>query len=154
MDIENELKNVLRYDPETGELFWTSIAHKSVKNKKAGTPDRLGYIIVLYKGRPYKAHRIAWLLTHGCWPIGMIDHIDGNPSNNRLDNLRDVDNATNQINRHKARKDSVSGLMGASPYKDKWRAQIKRNGVIKYLGVYNSAVEAHAAYLKEKNHAI
>lgn len=151
MDIESQLKEVLRYEHETGLLFWTDKAHKSVKNKRAGTPNHLGYIIVLFKGRRYYAHRLAWLLTHGCWPEKMIDHIDGNPSNNAILNLRDVDNQTNQINRHKARKDSSSGLMGASPFRNKWKAQIKRNGVVKYLGLYDSAMEAHKAYKAEKN---
>ena len=151
MDIESKLAEVLRYEPETGLLFWTDKAHKSVKNKQAGTQNHLGYIIVLFKSKPYKAHRLAWLLTHGSWPSQMIDHIDGNTSNNVLSNLRDVDNKANQCNRHKARIDSKSGFMGASPYRNKWRAQIKRNGVIKYLGLYKTAFEAHEAYQKEKN---
>ena len=151
MDIESQLSMVLRYEPETGFLFWTDKAHKSVKNKQAGTPNHLGYIIVLFKSKPYKAHRLAWLLTHGSWPRQMIDHIDGNTSNNALSNLRDVDNKTNQCNRHKARADSKSGLMGASPFRNKWKAQIKRNGIIKYLGLYDTALEAHAAYQQEKN---
>ena len=151
MDIESQLSEVLRYEPETGFLFWTEKAHKSVKNKQAGTPNHLGYIIVLFKGKPYKAHRLAWLLTHGLWPNQMIDHIDGNTSNNALSNLQDVDNKTNQCNRHKARADSKSELMGASPFRNKWKAQIKRNGIIKYLGLYDTALEAHAAYQQEKN---
>lgn len=153
MDIELQLAEVLRYEPLTGLLFWTDKAHKSVKNKQAGTPDHLGYIIVLFKSKPYKAHRLAWLLTYGSWPSQMIDHIDGNTSNNALVNLRDVDNKTNQCNRHKARIDSKSGLMGASPYRNKWKAQIKRNGIIKYLWLYNTAQEAHEVYKKEKNGA-
>ncbi len=151
MDIEFRLAEVLRYEPETGLLFWTDAAHKSVKNKQAGTFNRLGYVVILFNGKRYYAHRLAWLLTHKNWPSQMIDHIDGNVSNNKLSNLRDVDNKTNQCNRHKARIDSKSGLMGASPYRNKWRAQIKRNGVIKYLGIYNTAIEAHEAYKKEKN---
>jgi hypothetical protein len=151
MDIESQLAQVLRYEPKTGLLFWTDKAHKSVKNKQAGTPNHLGYIIVFFKGKPYKAHRLAWLLIYGSWPSLMIDHIDGNTSNNALSNLRDVDNKTNQCNRHKARVDSKSGLMGASPFRNKWRAQIKRKGVIKYLGIYDTALEAHQAYKLEKN---
>jgi hypothetical protein len=150
MNIENELKQMLRYEPDTGLLFWTDAANKSVRGKRAGTFNR-GYVLVMYKSKFYKAHRIAWLLTHGSWPKKMIDHIDGNPSNNKLNNLRDVNNHINQCNRYKARVDSKSGLMGASPYRNKWRSQIKRNGVIKYLGVFNTAQEAHEAYKKEKN---
>ena len=153
MDIESEIANVLRYEPITGLLFWTEKAYKSVRNRQAGTPNHLGYIIVVFKNKSYKAHRLAWLLTHGSWPSQMIDHIDGNTSNNALSNLRDVDNKINQCNRHKARIDSKSGLMGASPFRNKWKAQIKRNGVIKYLGLYKTALEAHEAYKLEKNNA-
>jgi hypothetical protein len=152
MSIESELEVVLRYEPETGLLFWTDKAHKSVKNKQAGTPNHLGYIIVLFKNKRYYAHRLAWLLTYGGWPSQMIDHIDGDTSNNAISNLRDVNNKTNQCNRHKARIDSKSGLMGASPYRNKWKAQIKRDGVVKYLGIYKTALEAHEVYKQEKNH--
>lgn len=150
MDIKDELQQMLRYEPDTGLLFWTDAAYKSVRGKQAGTFNR-GYVVVMYKNKFYKAHRLAWLLTHGSWPKEMIDHIDGDPSNNKLNNLRDVNNHVNQCNRHKARVDSKSGLMGASPYRNKWRSQIKRDGVIKYLGIFNTAQEAHEAYKKEKN---
>ena len=154
MNIESELKEVLRYEPETGLFYWTDKAHKSVKNKKAGTPNHLGYIIILYQGKPYKAHRLAWLFVYKNFPEKMIDHIDGDTSNNKILNLRDVDNKTNQLNRHKARVDSISGLMGVSPFRNKWRAQIKRNGTIKYLGLYLAKEDAYNAYLKEKNGGI
>ena len=111
-------------------------------------------IIILYKGKPYKAHRLAWLFVYKNFPEKMIDHIDGDTSNNKILNLRDVDSKTNQLNRHKARVDSVSGLMGVSPFRNKWRAQIKRNGTIKYLGLYIAKEDAYNAYLKEKNGAL
>ena len=151
MDIENQLLEVLRYEPDTGFIFWTQNASKAVRNKLAGTPNKLGYIIVVFKGKPYKAHRLAWLLMYGKWPSQMIDHIDGNTSNNVWSNLRDVSNQVNQRNRHKARIDSKSGLIGASPFRNKWKAQIKINGVVKYLGLFNTAQEAHEIYKKEKN---
>jgi hypothetical protein len=151
MNIEKRLQEVLRYEPDTGLLFWTDKAHQSVKNKKAGTFNHLGYVVIVFMGKPHYGHRVAWLLTYGKWLDKMIDHIDGNPSNNVLANLRDVDNKNNQINRHKARKDSKSGLLGVSPFRSKWKAQIKRDGIVKYLGLYATKTEAHSAYLKEKN---
>jgi hypothetical protein len=155
MNIESQLSEVLRYEPKTGFLFWTDRAHKSVKNKQAGTPNHRGYIIVLFRGKPYKAHRLAWLLTHGYWPSQMIDHIDGNKSNNRINNLRDVDGATNEQNKDQARSDSKSGLIGASPYRNRWKSQIRVNGAVKYLGVFDTAEMAHQVYLqaKKQHHA-
>lgn len=150
MTLEDEIRKNFRYEPDTGFLFWTEHAHRSVKNKQAKTRDRLGYIDVPFKGKKLKAHRIAWFLTYGNWPNQMIDHIDGNPSNNAINNLRDVSNQVNQCNRKKARSDSKSGLIGALPYKGKWRSQIRRNGVVHYLGFFDTAVEANRAYMLAK----
>lgn len=149
MDIETELMQMLWYEPNTGQLFWTDAAHKSVRGKQAGTLNR-GYIVVMYKAKFYKAHRLAWLLTHGTWPKHSIDHINGNKSDNRLANLRDVDDTRNQQNRFSARVDSQSGLMGASPYRNRWKSQIRINGEVKYLGVYDTPELAHAAYIQAK----
>jgi hypothetical protein len=150
MTFEDQIRKMFRYEPDTGFLFWTEHAHRSVKNKQANTTDRLGYIQVPFQGKRLRAHRIGWFLTHGSWPSQMIDHIDGNPTNNALANLRDVNNQVNQWNRSRARVDSKSGLIGASPYKGKWRSQIKRDGVINYLGFFDTAVEAHNAYMTAK----
>ena len=149
MTIKEELKQVLRYEPNTGLLFWTDYAHKSVRGKQAGTLNR-GYIVVMYKAKFYKAHRLAWLLAHGQWPQKHIDHINGQKSDNRLSNLRDVDDMLNQQNRYNARVDSKSGLMGASPYRNRWKSQIKINGELKYLGVYDTPEIAHAVYMQAK----
>lgn len=149
MDIKDELKKMLRYEPDTGLLYWTDAAHKSVKGKVAGTPNR-GYVLVMFKGQFFKAHRLAWLLTHGDWPKQSIDHIDGDKSNNRINNLRDVDGVTNEQNKDQARADSKSGLIGASPYRNRWKSQIRVDGAVKYLGVFDTAEMAHQAYLQAK----
>jgi len=149
MAIENELKHMLRYEPETGLLFWTDAASKAVKGKQAGTLNR-GYIVVIYKSKFFKAHRLAWLLTYGEWPRQGLDHIDGNKSNNRICNLREADETVNQQNRDKARVDSQSGLIGASPYRRRWKSQIRVNGELKYLGVFDTAEMAHQVYMQAK----
>ena len=61
-----------------------------------------GYRKLKFRGKQYLVHRIAWLLQHGSWPVGDIDHIDGNPSNNKLENLRDVPHSVNLQNRKSA----------------------------------------------------
>ena len=149
MDIETELMQMLWYEPVAGQLFWTDKAHKSVRGKQAGTLNR-GYIVVMYKAKFYKAHRLAWLLTYGKWPEKSIDHINGIKSDNRLENLRDVDDVLNQQNRHRARVDSKSGLMGASPYRNRWKSQIRVNGEVRYLGMFDTPELAHLAYVQAK----
>jgi len=152
MDIEKELIQMLRYQPEDGLFFWTENASKAVKNKLAGTIHPAGYIIIGYKGKYYKAHRLAWLYVYGKFPDNMIDHINGIRSDNRIENLRDVDNTINQHNQKTAHVNSKSGLLGVSwNVKNKaWKAQIKHRGEVIYLGLYKTAQLAHEAYLTSK----
>lgn len=143
-----------RYEPETGELFW--LMHPA-KNKsylagvRAGTIEQSGYWYVRLFGRSYQQHRLIWLLTFGGWPSGVIDHIDGNPLNNRLENLRDVTPAINAMNKHKARKDSKTGLIGVRQIgSGNWNAYIYRGGVKFNLGTHSTAEAASAAYQNAK----
>lgn len=93
------------------------------------------------------AHRVAWMMTHGAWPECHIDHIDGNRSNNRISNLRQADPVQSAHNR-KGRSDSGSGIIGVKKIRDgaKWEAKIETNGVKTYLGRFDTANEASAAY--------
>ncbi len=162
------LRQLLRYEPETGKLFWLERPSEFFKpgnlgaehyaagwnakfaGKEALTAQaRGGYRRGNIFGRPYKAHRIAWALYHGSWPDGEIDHINGTPSDNRILNLRDVSSLENS--RNLARKsNNTSGVCGVSWSKAsmKWMAQItvKRKAV--YLGVFDTreaAIDARLA---------
>ena len=156
MTLEEFFRSKLNYDPETGDLVWNENAYKRVKGKKAGTPNEEGYIVVGTKveGRLIKrsAHHIAWLLHHGEWPPKgmMIDHINGNKSDNRICNLRLATRAQNLAN---ARKKSSS----SSPYKGveysrlpglkkKWLARISVDSRRISLGLYATPEEAREAY--------
>jgi len=75
----------------------------------------------------------------GNWPVGQIDHIDGDKANNRWTNLRLASQAQQNMN-SKTRRD---GLKGAYPYARGWRAQIGNT----HLGVFVTEIEAHRAYL-------
>ena len=65
---------------------------------QAGTPDREGYVVIRYAGKGYKAHRLAWLHVYGRWPNGPLDHINRLKNDNRIENLRETDDALNQHN--------------------------------------------------------
>ena len=116
----------------------------------AGSPRKNGYIYILIEGRQLLAHRLAWHVMHGEWPAGHIDHIDGNPSNNAIANLRDVDRAGNMQNRRRPRFGSATQLIGVSPHGERFRASICLNRKQIHLGVFDSAEQAHAAYLTAK----
>jgi len=144
------LRELLHYDPETGAFRWFKPRGKAAKTPTAGSPDSGGYIKIGIAGRDYRAHRLAWLYVHGAWPCGQVDHMDGNPGNNAINNLRDVHQAINQQNQRSAHADSEHGLMGVTKRKTGWMARINIEGVHHYLGMFPSQESAHAAYLSAK----
>lgn len=93
----------LRYDPKTGLIFWG--AKEVLKSL-----DR-GYLKGRLGGKNWYAHRVAWLLHYGEWPRREVDHINGNRSDNRICNLRDVPAEINNRNKAKCRN-SASGITG------------------------------------------
>lgn len=153
------LCRLLAYEPSTGALVWRVSPNRRIAaGSEAGNVDKHGYRrLTLRLGdgrrRGYAAHRIAWLLVHGDWPVMEIDHINGDKADNRLANLRDVDRATNGANRVRADRDSKTGLLGASPHRSKFLAQIRRGGHVRYLGLHDTAQGAHEAHAKAKAEA-
>lgn len=139
----------LIYDPITGIFVWKEPRAKRCKvGDMAGTMHSRGYIHIKLFGASYKAHRLAFLYVTGVWPKQVVDHIDGNTSNNAWNNLRDISISDNQYNRKSSAKNSSTGLLGASILPSgKYRAQIKYKGKVVYLGEYYTPEEAHNAYL-------
>lgn len=148
------LRALLSYDPATGTFTRRISRCRWRAGETAGAPNR-GYVQIKIDNVLHAAHRLAWLHTTGSWPTGDIDHIDGNRSNNAFANLRDVTRGINAQNLRRARRDSQSGLLGSfkkkdRKQKDRWQAQISLNGVLHYIGIYDTAEEAHAAYVAAK----
>ena len=107
-----QLRKMLNYDPETGQLIWSIQPSRSVKaGDVAGNINSKGYSTIGIRGEVYKTHRIVWLYTTGNWPIGLIDHINGNKSDNRFTNLRDIGAEGNSQNVRKPSKRNKSGLI-------------------------------------------
>lgn len=93
------------YDEATGLLKWKiRPSQRTKKGYEVTSMNPDGYYTVRAMDKSHLAHRIVWLMKTEKWPDGIIDHIDGNPSNNRFDNLRDVDSSTNNFNRQKVRE--------------------------------------------------
>jgi hypothetical protein len=111
-------------------MFGGSQAYKAWNTKYPGTPalnakHGAGYRHGAIFGKNVLAHRAAWAITHGEWPSDQIDHVNGDPADNRLENLRVVTSRQNSMNM-KANSRNSSGVMGVSWNKanDKWRAHI------------------------------
>lgn len=149
----------LSYSPETGELRWkhrppehfpSPRIQKGVNTRLAGTiaghRRKDTYVQVILNLRPYKAHRLAWLLTYGEWPPGDLDHIDGDPGNNRLANLRIATLSQNACNRSRYRN-NTSGYKGVSfvPSICKWRARVQAGGRRRCVGEFDTLEDAASA---------
>lgn len=143
------VREILDYDPLTGVFRWRVPMVQHRADGVAGHPMRDRWRIS-YKSREYEAHRLAWLYMHGEWPKQFIDHIDGNALNNRIANLRDVSRQINVQNRRSADKDSLTGVLGATARGRRFRSQIAVNNKNISLGTFDTALEAHRAYLKAK----
>lgn len=153
MITQARLHELFDYDPATGVLRWKVPTNTRVKaGDEAGTITGKGYRRIMVDGRLYLAHRLAWLCTHGVWPTNDLDHINGRRADNRISNLREATRSENLQNRRHAQSGSRSGLLGASwhGHKGRWRAEIRYNGKRVFLGHFDTAEEAHAAYLQAK----
>jgi HNH endonuclease len=145
------LKELLHYDPETGVFTWIKRTSKRIYvGKIAGSLHPIGYWFIGVDNHRCYAHRLAWFWTHGEWPKGDIDHIDGNRVNNQLANLRDVTVSVNAQNQKRAQSDNKTGFLGVSPYRGKFIATIKVNGKRITCGIFDKPDIAHLAYVEAK----
>lgn len=147
-----QLQSILDYAAESGVFTWKVRRGNVLQGRAAGYLRDDGYITIRINRRHYRAHRLAWLWMHGEWPTDDIDHIDGNPANNAIDNLRTVSPGENLQNMRRARSDNNCGLLGVAWQKSckLWRAQIRVNGQRIHIGYFKDAESAHAAYLAKK----
>lgn len=154
------LRESLAYDPLSGELTWklrpaahfkTEGARKAsmhLVGKVAGSKSDLGYILVRVKYALYKAHRVAWAIHHGSWPLLQIDHINGNKSDNSLANLQEVTNLVN-CHGHTLSPRNNSGVMGIfwDIRRLRWCAKIMVDGRAIHLGYHRNLEAAKQARL-------
>lgn len=167
-DITPDLcRQLLRYDPATGKLFWrdrpvsmfadlgfrpahaAALWNSKWAGKEAFTAMSQGYHVGAIFRHLFKAHRVAWAIVHGSWPSDHIDHISGNRADNRIGNLRDVPNVENHRNESRS-KNNTSGVNGVcwDRQTGRWRAGIKVNYRHVCLGRYDDIADAIAARRK------
>ena len=140
----SELNSELQYEKEG---FFTRKSSKGGKiiGSRAGNIDRNGYVHVSINKRRYLEHRLVWLYHHGYLPDNFIDHINRNPSDNRIENLRICPNNHRQNAQNTGKfSHNTSGHKGVgwSPGKGKWRAVIGVKGKSIHLGYFKDKVSA------------
>ena len=146
----------LDYNQETGQFIWKVSTCKANAGSVAGYINSNGYMIVGLLGEKYRLHRLAWLLTHGQWPDGTIDHINCNRTDNRLCNLRNVSQSVNVQNMRSPTAANTSGFLGVywSARRGGFMAAVKLGNKGKRRGPYKTAERAYVAYvdLKRMHH--
>ena len=147
---QEELKALLDYDPESGVFTWkVKISDKINVGQRAGSNAVKGYRQLKLNGTVYNEHRLVWFYNYGIWPTE-IDHINQVKSDNRLVNLREVSRVINAHNKSKANSTSSIGLRGVRFDKNKYTATIQVAGILHRLGRFDTAEQAHQAYLNSK----
>lgn len=157
------LRLLLRYEPETGKLFWRERARKWFATDRAfgmwnaryagrealAFKDNHGYHIgSVLVCRHMKAHRAIWAIKHGQYPSGHIDHVNGDRTDNRIQNLRDTTREQNQRNL-KMNARNRSGQVGVFWHSraKRWWAYIGSGKTRRTIGYYVTKAEAIAARL-------
>lgn len=145
----DRLQSLLRYEPETGRLFWRDDLAPWGRMKpgaEAGYASK-GWRSCKMDGRIFPVHRIIWKLHYGREPDGIIDHINGDPTDNRIANLRCGDHTVNSRNT-KRNSNNRSGITGVYQRPDgRWTANICVNYRSRHIGTFSTreaAAEARA----------
>lgn len=167
------LKLLVRYEPESGLLFWLprdAVSGRGVYDISPGRihgwnakyafrrafccNDGKGYLAGTVLNRRMKAHKVAWALYHGRFPALQIDHINGNKHDNRICNLREANNSLNQLNRPDYVARRKLGLSGVywNAQRGKWQARptLPRIGRV-HVGLFNTKSEAIEACMAARH---
>jgi hypothetical protein len=156
------LRDCLSYNPENGALTWKERPARHFTNgpkdashmaaiwnaKHAGKPafsgvGNHGYRTSCLGGVRMSAHRVAWVLHYGEWPKGEIDHVNGDRTDNRITNLRDVSRSENARNLS-VKSGKMRGVYWYSPT-SRWVAKLHHKGRMLHLGYFKDKSEAIAA---------
>lgn len=150
------VNNLFVYDD--GKLFWKSKPSKTSPIKignEVGTLMGDGYKRTNIFKKYYAIHRVVFLMKNGYLPE-IVDHIDGNKTNNRIENLREATKSQNAQNK-KMHKNNKSGIKGVHLNKaKKWVAQLRINNQVTYLGSFDDIKLAENAVkvARSKNHGV
>jgi len=160
----NELRSIFSYDPDTGALYriarprrvttapgkWVQQYFPCDRVEAGFTHSGHGYRMVKYRQKAYFVHRVGWALYNNAWPQGFIDHLNGDKTDNRACNLRDVAHGKNMRNKkmYMSNTSGVTGVYWHAPKGNRrgyWAAVVTWGGIRRQLGAYQSFEEAVAA---------
>lgn len=135
------VKELFYYSPSTGVLYWRE-PDGSFPTRRAGSACKRSQVMI--NGKLYLVYRVAWFYCYGTWPK-IIDHINRDPTDNRITNLRPATHSQNLSNT--VRKPGKTGIRGVTVEKTgKFRASIRHNRKRIEVGKFDTAAEAKAAW--------
>ena len=139
------LKEQLSYN--NGILVWIKSGPKRKIGSPAGYTNPDGYTIIKLFRKSYLRHRLNWLYFYGVWPSSNLDHIDGIPGNDHIENLREATTRQNSYNTS-SRSSTTSKYKGVYWHKSsgKWMVRIRNDGERKYVGIFDNEEVAAKSY--------
>lgn len=158
------IREILEYRPLDGVFYWRNEGRAGFNNSAifhkagdiAGTKRKVdGRVVIRINGKLYLRYRLAWLWVAGVWPLAEIDHIDGDPTNDRFSNLRDASRTKNQENMRLPQKTKESSAFlgvyaNKKGRKKRWRSAISVAGKQISLGAFYNEIDAYEAYVHAK----
>lgn len=149
---QERLKELLNYNKSTGVFTRAkTITGNAVVGMVAGSLKKNGYVHIQIDGKCYLAHRLAWLYEYGTFPDGILDHINGNRCDNRIENIREVTSMQNCQNEMK-RTNNTSGVKVVcwDKRKGNWIAKIGFMHKTIYVGNFSNIEDAKEAIMKKR----
>ena len=139
------------FEYKDGKLYWKVNKGRVKIGDKTGSLHHSGYLFIQINSKTYLAHRVIFLYHHGFLPQ-YIDHIDGNKSNNKIENLREATRHQNSFNT-KLYKTNTSGIKGVNWSKSakKWEVRVQINNKRKCFGIYENNELAELVAIEARN---
>ena len=148
------LKELLHYEPGTGVFTWKPghVSGWATKKSRDAGYDFDGYRRIKIDKKNYLCHRLAWLWIHGEFPSGVLDHINGEKSDNRIENLRKAIGGQNIMNVQR-KLNNTSGHKGVFWKKsiEKWQVAVGANGKQHHIGYFLDKEDAINAAISARN---
>lgn len=147
----DRLLHVISYDPDTGLFTWKNPSGRRVKAGEVVQRGSGDYNQIMIDTHSYYAHRLAWFYINKEWPDGIVDHVNRNKADNRIENLRLATHSENHHNMAHPPERNKHGMVGVTkaPY-GKYSAKIRWKGDRLWLGTFDTPEDAGAAYMNKK----
>ena len=140
------LHELFEYDQKSGQIFYRNSAPRVTKGMRAGWLENTGYRRIRINGKAYLEHVIVWAMFYGEFPAMEIDHVNHIRTDNRIENLRHVSKIDNGRNQKLSNRSTtkICGVYWSKTFK-KWQPQIRVDGKLISLGMFNDKIDAVAA---------